>query len=58
MTGGVDWNDLASPLETSISPIMSLAGRTQIHKGRRRVQLLSAMNCDAKLYQYVQSIFI
>jgi len=24
MTGGVDWNDLASPLETSISPIMSL----------------------------------
>ena len=33
MTGGVDWNDLASPLETSISPIMSLAGRTQIHKG-------------------------
>lgn len=49
MTGGVDWNDLASPLETSISPIMSLAGRTQIHKGRRRVQLLAVMSYDAKV---------
>lgn len=26
MTGGVDWNDLSEPLETSISPIMSVAG--------------------------------
>ena len=26
MTGGVDWNDLSEPLETSISSIMSVAG--------------------------------
>ncbi len=53
MTGGVDWNDLANPLETSISPIMSLAGKTQIHKKKAVVVTCSAVTVrsyDAKLY--------